>query len=679
MFFAIRMKWSRPIVEVSWAILLSLLPLSVCWGGEDKSAKDETMLMFVGENLSVLTVASRRPESAAAAPAIADVVDRAAIETRGFQTLGELLAKEPGFYMEPQAQGTVPFLRGIPNGILFLYDGVQVSTDVTKDLHPLDRELSLYSVKRVEIVRGPGSVLWGPDAFAGIVNVVPLTGRDLSGVETKVFGGSDRLRGGYVGWGHAAGAWDAFLSGYGAQDRYHNDTFDVAEIGTVSGEPIFSKAEIDDSYYLEFTGNAHVGDWLSVSGRYSDFKRRYTLQDVGFLSWEGDRSSPFSFLKVNISKVLGPSHWSLTGYYEDTRYEITDVDLNRDQKNRFYYGELLWDRRIAEKGLLTAGISYRTNDVTGAVVNGGFLPDFLKPENKIFVPVIQQADYSNDLKSVYAQYRHTWAGIDWWLGGRLDDHSQYESTFSYSLGMNWPLEEAWRVKATYGTAYRSPYSSQLFGGQSFDPEGISTMSLQLAWNPNPERRAALTAFYSKLTDHIAEDPYGGLSSPSDQEIAGVELSARSRVLRQLDLFGNLTTFHAWGGSEKFTVLQAVFVRPDGTKVPIFETWEEPFDTGPSFIANLGLTWRLHQRATLDVEGGVTSSVQYSFVKDTVSGRYSQPFFLDMTLRVKDVLVKNSELTLRGTNLLDRDYQVPGLYGPVDGQQIAFYAEWAYRF
>ena len=64
-----------------------------------------------------------------------------------------------------------------------LYEVITTS-DVTKSLHPFDRELSLASVKRLEIVRGPGSVLWGPDAFAGIVNVVPMTGKDLDGAET---------------------------------------------------------------------------------------------------------------------------------------------------------------------------------------------------------------------------------------------------------------------------------------------------------------------------------------------------------------------------------------------------------------------------------------------------------------------------------------------------------------
>ena len=59
---------------------------------------DDTMLMFVGEDLSVVTVASRMPESPSAAPAVVDVVTRETIEKRGYQTIAQLLSFETGFF-----------------------------------------------------------------------------------------------------------------------------------------------------------------------------------------------------------------------------------------------------------------------------------------------------------------------------------------------------------------------------------------------------------------------------------------------------------------------------------------------------------------------------------------------------------------------------------------------------
>jgi outer membrane receptor protein involved in Fe transport len=661
------------------AVFFSFLSLaSFVAAGESPPGEDETMLMFVGEELSVVTVASRHPESPLAAPAVVSVMSRSDIERRGFQTLGELLAREPGFYVAKKARGSVPYLRGIPDGVLFLYDGVPVTSDVTKDFHPLDRELSLHSVKRVEIVRGPASVLWGPDAFAGVVNVVPLTGRDRPGMETKAFGGTDGLYGGYAGWGGSGTQWDLFLSGYGATERYYDDDFVVGAIGP-GGEEEFGQDRIDKSYYAEITGNAHLGDWLSLSGRFSDFKRRYTLHDVTFLSWAGERESPFSFIKANVSKAVGRSHFSLTGYYQFVKYEITDVDLRQEQENRILYGELLWDHRLFEKGLLTAGVSYRRNNVEGAQVDSLFLPDSLRPENEFFVPVVAQEDYTNNLKSLFVQYRYRLRDVDLWAGGRVDDHSQYQTTLSHSLGFNWRVRDDWRVKGVYGTAYRSVYSKQLFEESSLDPERISTASLQLAWESGQERSASITGFYSRLQDHLGEDPYGGLSKPTDQNILGMELSARTRLGKRLDLFGNLTLLDSWGASEEYEVFRSFILLEDGTLVAEFDQWKQSFDEGPDLIANLGILWHFHPKATLALEGGMTSKAPFSYVQDTVSGHEDQRFLLDATLSIRDLLIKGSTLTLRGTNALDLDYNVPGLYGSEEGPSVAFYAEWALRF
>jgi outer membrane receptor for ferrienterochelin and colicin len=133
----------------------------------------DTSLIFVGEDLSVLTIASRRAEPAKQAPAVAQVITEEDLERKGVRTLGEALSMLPGFYMSSKEWGTQPYLRGVSNSILFLYDSVPLTSDNTKTVNPLDEELSLGPIERIEVIRGPGSVLWGPDAFAGIVNIVP--------------------------------------------------------------------------------------------------------------------------------------------------------------------------------------------------------------------------------------------------------------------------------------------------------------------------------------------------------------------------------------------------------------------------------------------------------------------------------------------------------------------------
>jgi outer membrane receptor protein involved in Fe transport len=205
------------------------------------------------------------------------------------------------------------------------------------------------------------------------------------------------------------------------------------------------------------------------------------------------------------------------------------------------------------------------------------------------------------------------------------------------------------------------------------------VSLQAAWDPSTDKTLSATVFYSKLTDHVSEDPYGGISKPADQNIIGLELAGRARLLKHLDLFGNLTALDNWGGSEEYEFLDRVFIRPDGTRVEVYEKWKQSYDEGPDLIANLGFIWQLHPKITVSVDGGITSKVPYAYARDTVSGHYDQEFLLDATFKVKDVMLKGATLTLRGTNLLDQNYTIPGLYGPVDGPPFEFYVEWALRF
>ncbi len=639
---------------------------------------DETMLMFVGEPLAVVTAASRHPESPASAPAVVNIVDRKEIAEHGYQTLAELLADQPGFFMAPGPEGTVPYLRGIPDGLLILYDGVPLTMEVAKNLHPIDRELSLNGIKRVEIIRGPGSVLWGPDAFAGIINVVPLCGRDLGGGKLVGIAGSDDLWGGYGAVGMSGKKGDFFVSLADGKETYYDSKFQ--KYRAISDSAFITiNDHVSSSHYLEATANAHLGDWLSLSGRFSDFKRRYTLHDRGSMSWSGERETPVSFIKATINKPVGAGHLSLTGYYQKVRFEETDVDLGREQKNSIYHGELMWDQRLGKNGLLTMGASIRENRVTDAVVSGGFLPDFLKPDNDIFIPSLEQADYNSHLWSAYTQYRHHLGAVDLWLGARLDDHSRYRHTFSYSLGANWMINDHWRLKAVGGTAYRSPYPGQIYGQNSDDPEQITTTSLQLSWNRRNETRTALTLFYNHLVDHVQNDPYGGLSYPSRQKLAGAELETAIRLSPTFKVSANAGIHHHWGEDIDYRILKATFIRPDGSFVHIYESWDQPFDDGPSWMLQTSALWQFHPKASLNTSINCAGHRRHSYEKDTSTKTYHQPVLLNVSLKIHDILFPGGTLTLRARNLFDCNYEQAGRYGSVDGLPQIFTAEFSWQF
>jgi outer membrane cobalamin receptor len=620
------------------------------------------MLMFVGEARPTTTVASRSPESPVTAPALVTIVDRALIERNGYRTLADLLADQPGFYMAPGGRGTVPYLRGLRDAVLFLYDGVPMTTDVTKSFAPLDREISLDMVERVEIVRGAASVLWGPDAFAGVVNIVPRRGTHGS-LRSAAEGGTDDLYGGHLAWSGGGRRWDAYLGFSGVRRREpHPRALDphVADRSTTT---------VDPSHYAELVGTLSYGDSVRISGRWSDFTRRYTMRAANdTFSWAGARETPVKQIKLTANRVMGAAHLSLTGSYQQTDYRVLDADVERSQRNSATHLELHYDRRLFGRGLLTLGVSWRDNRVTDAVVRDGFLPDFLKPENDFFVPEVRQADYTTRRLSPYAQYRYKWGSGQWWAGLRYDDHSQYAGTLSWNLGALWRPTPSVHIKTALGTAHRSPWSEQLFSGQSFDPESIRTASAQILWQPAPRHALEMTLFHSRLQDHRAEDPYGGLSLPSGREVYGAELEARLALRRRWHLEAGLS-WHQASGHDTYRVLAFSVVRPDGSEVAQYDQWREPSDSGPRWLARLGLEWRPRRGHSLRLVARKSDSIAYSYARGARTGQQRQPLLVDLVYRRPGFLAGRDHLTLRITNLFDRDYQVPDLHGLSPGPPL----------
>ena len=659
-------------------LLFGLFPLfspQAALATDEPDSQQETMLMFIGEELPVMTVASRQPETPADAPAMVTVISRAEIESHGYKTLADLLAGQPGFFMAARGRGTTPYLRGLPDSILFLYDGAPITTGVTKSLGMLDRELSLAAIDRVEISHGPGSILWGADAFAGVVNIVPLSGQRRPGGEAKILAGNSTLRSATVTWGVSRRKWDAFLALSGNREQYQNQDYTIQK----TTGPVISDM-IDPSDYRELVGILNYGGWLKITGRWSDFTRRYTMQNVnGDLRWPGEKEAPVNILKATASKVVGPSHYTLTGFLQGIDYKFKDADIEREQQNRMKHIELLWDRRLFSRGLFTAGASWRKNMVSGAVVRDGFLPDFLAPSISLFVPHVRQTDFNTELSSFFAQTRYQFGKTEWWVGGRLDKQNQYGATNSYSLGFNWPLTDTLRLKTTYGNAFRSPYSSQLFDAQQLEPESIITAGAQLSWTPIADCLLELTLFQSNLENHRTEDPYGGLSQPAELQVHGLELVGRFPLGHSLELSAGLTALTNENNEEKFRNLRFSYIRPNGTKVSVFDEWSKPFDQGPGWLANLALNWRIGTGHNLLISGRLTDRFDFSYEKGSVQGSYSQPLLIDLTYRRPGFCPGHDTFTLTVTNLLDQNYQLPDTFGPTVGPSLRVSLAWQYRF
>jgi len=677
-----RTRFSNISYAAAFIMLVLCIAAGPLWAEESAAiaGRNDTLLMFVGEDLNVLSIASRRQESAWQAPAVARVVTRKEFRERGAQTLSQVLEVEPGFYMAKKEWGTGPYLRGIPESVLFLYDTVPLGSDISKTLHPLDHELSLAPVKRIEIIRGPGSVLWGPDAFAGIVNVVPMTGKDLNGAETGVsYDSPGDQRGFYLNMGHDAGLWNGFLSMSGREGKEDDDESTLVRFWgdgvppPVAPKDRYGRKRPGDSHYLEASGNFSFRDWFTLSGMVSDYKRPYIMS--GFagtgeeLAWRESRSAPFGFVKMEAKKDMDRSSaLRFTGSYSWINPEYETIDITFKQRERTTYGEIIYDRSfLAGRSLFTGGVSYRKKNIHDAPVWDSYLPDYLGSDNETFLPRIREEDYDTSLFSVFCQYNHRIGNVDLWLGLRNDDHDEYKDHLSYNAGAVWSPDSRWALKLLYGTAYRTPFAKQLLDEEKPEMEKIRTLNAQVAWNPSKRAGLSLCGFASWIEHHTMEDPYAGLSRPNSQDIIGLEIEGRLSPVDSLDLSANLTLVDNSGPAETYHYLDHIEGGPPPKPwIFIYKDLKYPYDAGPGTIFNLTGTWRPFEKATLYGRIGYFSSRDLIYPRSGSLVSVPGVWLLDVCATVRDVAGSGLELELSVRNLMDRNYETPGTYDLIEG-------------
>ncbi|MCJ8499383.1 TonB-dependent receptor plug domain-containing protein [Desulfatitalea alkaliphila] len=636
------------------------------------SPADDTLLMFVGERTPMLRIASRREQSAWQAPAIARVIERDELRERGAHTLSQALETVPGFLMAPREWGTLPYQRGIPNGTLFLHDTVPVQSEVNKALHHIDHALPLWSAKQIEIISGPGSVLWGPDAFAGIVNLVPLTGKDLQGVESGAFYGlPGDQHGAFVNAGYDGGLWDGFLSLSGRRGRHDSRARNIVRFTGPDGRPLPPEQRAgrdlpDDAEYLDIYGHFAHGGWLNLSGRLALNQTPYTMTaGNGAIAWGETRGTPFGFLKMEAKRDLDwRSALKLTAYYTHLAHEHEVIDRKRTLRESTGYGELVYDRTLFQgAGRFTGGLSHRHRTIRNAPIWTGYLPGYLASENPTFTPIVLETDFHSRMTSLFGQYMHTFGPVDLFAGLRHDMHANLADQTSVNAGIGWSPARSWRLKLQYGTAYRTPFSRQRHTGSHPDPEEIHSANLQLAWQPDQRLETSATGFFQRIDRHVLEDPYAGLSQPNRQEIYGVELEARIRPHKTLSLHAGLTWTANSGPDEKYRYLEAIVLEPDGTIRELYGENTYPYDLGADLLFTAGATWRPLNRLSLNLRTVHVAARHLILPRQEALGRTQAPAFwrLDAAAVIRDVLRPGMDLEIALRNFTDRRHPTPGTY------------------
>jgi len=121
------------------------------------------------------------------APSIISVIRSDEIASRGYRNINQILDTIPG-WLTATGQGNhlpFPLVRGTGQAALLLRDGVSMFEPVL-NASSFNRSLPLETIKSIEVVTGPGGVLWGANSFLGIVNLITKDADDINGLEAGV-------------------------------------------------------------------------------------------------------------------------------------------------------------------------------------------------------------------------------------------------------------------------------------------------------------------------------------------------------------------------------------------------------------------------------------------------------------------------------------------------------------
>ncbi|MBF0507892.1 MAG: TonB-dependent receptor [Deltaproteobacteria bacterium] len=608
----------------------------------------ETKVMFIGEHLHMVSAASGFLEPTEKAPAAVTVIGRKEIEQSGLKTLAEVLERVPGFFVEQDERKNRIYLRGIPDSFLVIMDGVPFANDTSAKNYPRGYDLSLATIEKIEIVRGPGSALWGANAFSGVINLVTRNGANLNGTEVSVMAGPQATRLTSVTSGYKEKNVDLFISGS------YNSTEGFPQSATGNSDDVFR----------EFYMKMKLGDHLEMSGRFSSVENHFNDRGIIFfpIVYSGVRQTPFSFFQTQYTNDLGPAQLTVRGfaeYFENK--EQTDYYLLH-QDNSQYGTEARLDITSLDRNIASLGLTYKHNRGSDTTF------DLSLPNFPVFRGVSLYPGFDSDLFSIYMQDKYQPVkDIELTGGVRFDKHSKFDGVFNPRLGLSWQIGAGFHFKALYGRSFRTPALTVYTYDSNVTPERLESFDLELGYTKTDVFSVRINPFYYDV-EQLYESPDSLVRE--NVSVKGTELSLNYWPWKKVELFTNISLLDD-GGLKAHP--------PWSTGTPLYYYIEENVNLVPGGLANFGVKARLTSQLTGELRWlyvGRRDIPSYIVSNDHDLAPYLKG---DLAITSESLGMKNLKTGIYLNNILNTSYETRGYRSLVPGRDRELYIKVSYLF
>ncbi|MDD5223324.1 MAG: TonB-dependent receptor [bacterium] len=519
---------------------------------------------------------ARHPEKVSHAPAAVTVLDEEDLKLYSVGSLEEIFRLVPGLEVVVNSPsykmvGIRGFFPAGVNNVLVLVDGREVNTNFIGEVYWDFIPVSLDDIKKIEIIRGPVSALYGANAFAGVINIITKEPRDEKRAEaiTEVGGYNTDLgtlffkaKGAYQGrsWGFKLSAdrqqsWSSSVPGEPAAE------VNRVSLKTGSDLPHNSRVDVDasfafgDSRSYAVIGEAPVTDIL-LSTIYLHGNWDKLNFKLGYYRFNFDMGLDIPYLPP----------WMIRGLFGES-YPIPASTNNLE-------GGLDYSVYLGVKNRLTFGAGYLLNTFQSSALAKEY-----NQEQRIGAYVQDEWNFLPPL-SLFTAFRY-------------DYNSKTSDDYSPRVSLVYTPHPRHTLRASFARAFRKPsfweYGMNLktmnLSSSNLSNEHIN--SFELGYNSRLSRHLSLTAalFYNQYRDIVGFDEdqiFTKLETHSDS--IGGELALDLVLRKNLKGFAN-----------------ASYVEPidrSGGRPEVH------LDLHPKYKSNFGVSWQPLPALSLSLTGSL---------------------------------------------------------------------------
>lgn len=630
-------------------------------GKDIQLARTEKLLNLSLEDLfSVpITSASLFPETDLDTGSTVTVITSEYWQDRGAKRLDDAVSYMPGFTPLPHFLGVKKwairgFINSNGNGVQTLWDGVSINT-FPVGMAQLDHSnIQLNTLDSIEVIRGPGSALYGADAFYGVVSLNAFESEQNLQQATLRAGSNGYYEGAFKTSTNVFNNWrlNFALSTNGQPDQ--NEEYQYLDSGTVkTGTRNYNFNSYSTSVKLASDPKRKTAYKFGVY--YNDHK-----QENYFHNGTSVPSNDTADVNSNLGMVKGESKWRLnenSSLTLDASYWTESHDFHRILSAANNKINIIVD----EERQATANLTYR-NDHFMDNTELSMVLSYKGNEVKNAYRTITDADGNVTLEAdlLFGDKKRNIAsflmdGKTHFLGGkyilrygfRYDDYSDFGSYLTPRLGLIKLIDQTSSVKLLYGNAFRAPTGNELYGApritgnSNLKPEEIDTYELvyiksQGQGQGKDKMKFEAVLFKSNVKNAIAtigNFPNASYENNSENSATGIELTYIKQFNKLLlDVNGSYVQ------SKNNT---------DNIDITVF----------PEFIVNLGLGYSFTSIWSMTLNNRIMRGVTKT-PTTTTNTPDDLPDYWRVDLNNTIHYSENFDIFVNIRNLLDRDNYYP---------------------